>query len=151
MKKIVSAIVVPVMLLSMSACSGNDDTAAPKDTVTVTATPTPDVSPMLPDGQDTPDVPDSPEGGGQVLSDADFAEYVRGHDDWFQGIPDDSIVTLANSVCTAFDSGQDFDSVFKILLENGMPQKPAASFIGWSVGNYCYEHKDIFSPGGTPA
>lgn len=119
MKKFVGVIAGVSIALGMTACG----LPAPAPTKTVTETAQP-VAPEAPTVEE------------------EFATLVRDNTE-LEGTTNEFVI-LAGSICDGFDSGMSFNSVVRVLTNEGISQWDAGYMIGASVGAYCDEHANKF-------
>lgn len=133
MKKIIVALVLG-LALSVSAC-GNDDEQASAP-VTVTATPETSEAPVTPDTPVAPPTTEAPSDDIDTL----FLQVLRQNTDSWDNIPDDAVVSLAESMCGAWDEGSSFRDIASIFLKNGYSPEESGFFIGAGTQAYCPEY-----------
>jgi uncharacterized lipoprotein NlpE involved in copper resistance len=71
-----------------------------------------------------------------------FIETIRTRIPDVSTVPDADLITLGDSICYGFDTGQTFDSLTLMGLAEGFSAYTIGSLIGVSIASYCPEHFD---------
>jgi hypothetical protein len=121
-RKIVAALVAPIMIFGVAAC-GDDTNSEPQKVVTVTP--------------QVPDVPDSPE---PLPTDEQFVQVVKENTDQFDDVSTSTLAGLAGSVCTAWNNGNGPLDIVKVFTDEGYDQRDSAFFVGAATAAYCPEY-----------
>jgi hypothetical protein len=90
--------------------------------------------------------PDPPAIEQEVQSKDDvFLDALRDYDSSFYRADDESLVTLANTVCTGFRQGLAFEDVARPGLNSGMSPEQVGAVIGASITVYCPEQRHVLN------
>lgn len=130
MKKIFAIVAMLVLIIAMSSCSVTVDSkpSDSKSSTTASSSPSEDSSPKT---QSTPKV-----------SDDKFVGVVKDNTNAFDTVDTATLVTLAHSVCTAWDNGLNLVGHLQLFIKHDFPAKDSGFFIGAATAAYCPQYVD---------
>lgn len=145
MRKIIVALVMGLALtFGATACNGDSEDKSTEQ-VTVTAeAPSTSVPPAPPTTSEAPLPPTTQADPPANDIDAVFLQVLREGTNSWDNLPDADVISLAHSMCGAWDNGSTFEEIAQIFLDSGYNQTDAGYFIGAGTEAYCPEYSKNF-------